>query len=379
MERKEFTGSMAWPRILPDDVFSPLDELEKQFGIEIIFSSAAFKAHTDNVFYIPVGHALFSAAGNRPSTVTVPLEQLLSPEVPKGSWKTIISNPSGLENQSNYFNIGPSLLPVAECVGKSISIMWNFFETGALFFMPVFKDNEVLVNAYITNMRALVCWIADMIKHIYSEAGMFHISSELTRHISAQAKSDYSRRISEAQQIEIRIDEIRAEMTSAIARIDNERKTLTSIDTFIAGLQSNMAKQLSYIANHPRLSAVYVVGTSLVFVTKEVTFYDEEEEKHYLIGRMRFEINLNMSDTRVRIQNIDRQPGGRHHPHTNEGDRVCLGGYEQTITQNIISGNFDIVVQELINWSHSIDPHDSWGRAITSFPLVPNDHPLARK
>lgn len=96
--------------------------------------------------------------------------------------------------------------------------------------------------------------------------------------------------------------------------------------------------------------------------TLELSATDPDDGRVYLLGRYRIVLNLAYEENDanpILMFNLDRQPGGFHHPHVDEDGVPCLGNLDEQLPEYIAHFEIEAAITLAIAFLQTVNPEDN--------------------
>lgn len=132
--------------------------------------------------------------------------------------------------------------------------------------------------------------------------------------------------------------------------------------------QINQIKSRSFVhfVHFDQRKKILSVFIERIAIAVEGTTYD--------LGEFQLDIYTDGRDNGVRIYNLTRKGpclwdrGPSNHPHVDGYGRPCLGNIKNIVPRYIAEQEYAALVDLLYNYLSNVNPGDSWGRTIASWP-----------
>lgn len=145
---------------------------------------------------------------------------------------------------------------------------------------------------------------------------------------------------------------------------DNEAITST-----VTAIKETIKKELDKINNNPKIANCRKIGNSFLVETTPLICYNPRNNKSYLIGRMK--ININFCDYSFTVKNLDRTIAENHAPQIDKNGYTLDDGHLEIIITNLLAKQqLNSVINVLVSFCESVNINSIAGQDITKWPLA---------
>ena len=305
----------------------------------------------EDKFIIFANTAMNGSSGYKSSTATIggiasPINEYMS------------STSAGIKIRSDDETI------IAQFHNNELYILGDFFS--------VYTANSVNIFRYIIEQLNVLYFLPRLQKYSWIHAPD---KTELKALVLEKMKHAKERIIQEEKdyvtKTEDWLETARREFKQRYDNLMLKRRLLTSEEEIIGKLGDNLMRELTLIANHPKISDIHIKDNKFTAFTTPLVIHADDGVLRY---GGRYKIDINPENTEIKFFGGTPRRGYwtnyDPHPHVNGSNgRACLGNVADTIAQ--LSSQYELyaIVLMCIDFLESCNTSDSAGRKCTQWDV----------
>ena len=261
--------------------------------------------------------------------------------------------------------------PVAELVGNNLYVLHHLRYLDS----PRRPDHRVLQSL--------------IIKSILGEEKYATMVREINFNQIRDSFSEFCKKMEYKKYDEVKnsVATLRTQHSELSEKLVRTTRELKIAERDLIAYNSDIEKQMGIyhrefdrIKDNPKVINLEITDTEIIVTTVHLTCENPNTKVIHSMGQYRIKINMTPQHFGVNLENLTRKVSNKHHPHSDEHGKPCVGNFGEVLHQLVLANEYSALVIMSIKFIESVTPEDSWGATIKSWPVDPSSpDPNAKK